>query len=120
MDKVQYWLEISDYDLETAEAMLKTKRLLYVAFMCHQTIEKIMKACCVYRKSESPPYTHNLSYLCEWCGIAEDFSEEQKKFIAELEPFNIESRYPTYKEALFKLLSVERCERIFDETRKLQ
>jgi uncharacterized protein YeeX (DUF496 family) len=39
--KINYWIELSDYDLETAEAMLKSKRYLYVGFMCHQTIEKI-------------------------------------------------------------------------------
>lgn len=36
---VAYWLDLADYDLETAEAMHKTKRWLYVAFMCHQVIE---------------------------------------------------------------------------------
>ena len=42
--KVQYWIEISDYDLDTAEAMLGSTRYLYVGFMCHQAIEKIFKA----------------------------------------------------------------------------
>lgn len=42
--KVTYWIEMSDYDLETAKAMLATGRYLYVGFMCHQTIEKILKA----------------------------------------------------------------------------
>lgn len=32
--KVTYWIEMSDYDLETAEAMLLTSRYLYVGFMC--------------------------------------------------------------------------------------
>ena len=35
LDKVKYWTEISDYDLETAEAMYSTGRWLYVGFMCH-------------------------------------------------------------------------------------
>ena len=43
-DKVTYWIEISDYDLETAQAMFATKRYLYVGFMCHQVIEKMLKA----------------------------------------------------------------------------
>ena len=34
-EKINYWIDLSDYDLETAAAMLKTKRYLYVAFMCH-------------------------------------------------------------------------------------
>ena len=43
--KVTYWIEMSDYDLETADAMLLTGRYLYVGFMCHQTIEKILYSC---------------------------------------------------------------------------
>ena len=43
-DKTSYWLEIADYDLETAKAMLETGRYLYVGFMCHQVIEKTLKA----------------------------------------------------------------------------
>jgi hypothetical protein len=36
--KIKYWIELSDYDFETAEAMLQSKRYLYVGFMCHQTL----------------------------------------------------------------------------------
>ncbi len=36
-DKAKYWLELSDYDFETALAMLNSKRYMYVGFMCHQT-----------------------------------------------------------------------------------
>ncbi len=28
------WVERSEYDMETAKAMLKAKRYLYVGFMC--------------------------------------------------------------------------------------
>ena len=44
LDRVKYWTNVSDYDLETAEAMYSTGRWLYVGFMCHQTLEKIFKA----------------------------------------------------------------------------
>lgn len=42
-EKVRYWLEIAEYDLETARAMLETGRYLYVGFMCHQVVEKALK-----------------------------------------------------------------------------
>jgi len=42
--KEKYWLEMAEYDIKTAEAMLESKRYLYVGFMAHQTIEKILKA----------------------------------------------------------------------------
>jgi hypothetical protein len=34
-DKTAYWLDIANEDLEVAEDLFKTKRWLYVAFMCH-------------------------------------------------------------------------------------
>ena len=39
-ERAEYWIEIADYEIETAKAMLQTGRYLYVGFMCHQTIEK--------------------------------------------------------------------------------
>jgi len=39
----KYWLDLSEYDFETAQAMLQSKRFLYVGFMCHQSIEKSLK-----------------------------------------------------------------------------
>lgn len=32
-EKITYWIDISDYDLETAKTMLTDKRYLYVGFM---------------------------------------------------------------------------------------
>ncbi|HMT12966.1 MAG TPA: HEPN domain-containing protein, partial [Ignavibacteria bacterium] len=43
-NKIKYWTELSDYDIESARVMLEGKRYLYVGFMCHQAIEKILKA----------------------------------------------------------------------------
>jgi HEPN domain-containing protein len=63
--KVQYWIEMSDYDFETAEAMLRSKRYLYVGFMCHQTIEKAFKAYFTRIISETAPFSHSLSYLAK-------------------------------------------------------
>ncbi|NLZ04899.1 MAG: HEPN domain-containing protein [Phycisphaerae bacterium] len=37
VDKVvQNWLSLAEYDLATAEAMLQTRRYLYVAFLSQQ------------------------------------------------------------------------------------
>ncbi len=48
-EKVLYWIDIAEYDMETAKVMLEGKRFLYVGFMCHQVIEKILKGyLCVY------------------------------------------------------------------------
>lgn len=54
--KISYWIELSDYDLDTAEALLASGRYLYVGFMSHQAIEKILKAYFVSVKNETAPF----------------------------------------------------------------
>ncbi|MDA3954974.1 MAG: HEPN domain-containing protein [Bacteroidales bacterium] len=121
MDKnIKYWIDLSDYDLETAEAMLKSKRYLYVGFMCHQTIEKIFKAYFTRLKNETAPFSHSLSYLAKRGEFYESFSENQKDFIDQIEPLNIEARYPSHKERLMRSLTESKCLEIIQKTKEIQ
>lgn len=117
--KISYWVELALYDLETASAMLESKRYLYVGFMAHQTIEKILKAYFVKTIKNTPPFTHNLSSLAKQSTISTSFSEEQLNLIDILEPLNIEARYPTHKEQLLKSLDSERSQDILNRTQEL-
>jgi HEPN domain-containing protein len=119
-DKINYWKDLSNYDLETAEAMLHSKRFLYVGFMCHQTIEKIFKAYYYRLTSDAAPFSHSLSYIARKGGFYENFSEDQQDFIDQLEPLNIEARYPSHKERLLKSLTYEKCTELIEKTQQLQ
>jgi len=119
-DKVKYWLDLSDYDLETAEAMFATGRWLYVGFMCHQTIEKIFKAYWCSKSSQTTPISHNLINIAQSCGLNSLMDEEQKMFISEIMPLNVEARYPSYKESLLKALSEGKCKELLEKTKNLQ
>ena len=116
MSESAYWLDLAQYDLETARSMRESKRYLYVGFMCHQVIEKALKACYSDRLRDIPPYTHNLSLLAQKAGLYSEMSEEQKNFLDFLEPLNIEARYPTRKDKLLALLSDEKCKDIIHKT----
>ncbi len=118
--QIKYWIDLSDYDLETAEAMLSARRYLYVGFMCHQTIEKAFKAYFSKLKSETAPYSHSLSYLAKKGEFYDLFTEQQKEFIDQVEPLNIEARYPSHKEKLLKSLSKSKCREIISQTKELQ
>jgi len=120
MDKVAYWLDLSNYDIETAEAMMATRRLLYVGFMCHQTIEKVMKAYWSNVKPEDVPYTHNLAKLAQSSGLISKMDEEQIELITELMPLNIEARYPHYKQELQAKLTLEYCQELLIKTKNLK
>ncbi len=119
-NKVIYWIEMSDYDFDTANAMLSTKRYLYVGFMCHQVIEKILKAYWSNVTEEPPLKIHSLSRLAEKSGLDKERSEKQLDFIDELEPLNIEARYPSYKERLMKSLTANRCKELIKQTNELR
>ena len=85
--KVKYWIDTAEYDLDTAQAMLDTGRYLYVGFLCHQTIEKCLKAV-IAKGGLFPPKIHNLLNLAEKANIIENIKKnilkrgrDMKKFI---------------------------------------
>lgn len=119
-EKVKYWLDIAEYDIETAEAMYVTRRWLYVAFMCHQVIEKTLKAYWSAKREDIPPYIHNHKRLAEGCGLYELLDEDQKDFINTISTFNIQARYPEYKAQLAQVLTESTCRHIIDKTKELQ
>ena len=119
-EKVNYWLDIADYDLDTAEAMYSTGRWLYVAFMCHQVIEKTLKAYWCSTQENEPPYIHNHKRLADGCGLYARMNEEQKDFLNTVTTYNIEARYPESKDALARKLDEDACRFIIDNTKALQ
>ncbi len=116
--KIKYWIDIAEYDLETAKAMFQTKRYLYVGFMCHQSIEKILKAV-ISKMGEFPPKIHHLIKLSNIAGIYNDMSEEQQTFLFSLNPLNIEARYPVYKDSIYTSLTNDNCKQLIEDTEVL-
>lgn len=117
-DKVEYWLELADYDLDSARVMFNGGKYLYVGFMCHQVIEKSLKAIIARDcgEGEIPPKIHHLTRLSEKAGLLDKMAETQKSFLADLNPLNIEARYPEYKERIASTLSKERCIKLIEDT----
>ena len=119
MDKiVEHWAERSLYDLDTAKIMLGTGRYLYVAYMCQQTIEKILKALIAQLGKENFPI-HNLNRLAEIATISNELTPEQFNFLAELTPYHIEARYGDYKENLSEIINEKKAEQVYKKTREI-
>lgn len=94
------WIKLSDYDLETARAMQKTGRYLYVLFCCQQAVEKRLKATVIDRTGEFPPKTHDLIRLMELAKIS--LAAKQQLFLRKLAAYYIETRYPEEEKELSK------------------
>ena len=115
--RVEYWIGLAEYDCKTAEVMLRGRRFLYVGFMCHQVAEKSLKACTWHFRETEPEFTHSLSRLLETSGINSELPDDLIKLLDELEPLNIEARYPTQKEKLLQSLTRQRCRRLVARTK---
>ena len=118
-DKINYWLELASYDLDSAQVMLKGGKYLYVGFMCHQTIEKALKAYFTYYNNDTPPYIHNLIRLSELAGLLSAYDDKQHKTVLTLSPLNIEARYPIQKKELESLLTNAYCKQLVEDTEEL-
>jgi len=114
---INYWFNMADYDLKTAQVMLDGRRYLYVGFMCHQVIEKALKGLYVKQHNKIPPYTHNLLALCADVNL--NLTKEQQDFFTKLNPLNIEARYPEMKENLGKAINKKRAYVLLEKTRSI-
>lgn len=114
--KVEYWLELCDDDLVTAKALLEKERLLHMGFFCHLIVEKALKAILASQIDEPPPKIHNLITLAKRSGIITELSEEQLNLLEQLNPLQIEARYPEHKDKIAETLSIEICANLYCET----
>ncbi len=86
------WVELSAYDLTTAEAMLTSGRYLYVLFCSQQAVEKRLKAIIVERTEAFPPRTHDLVKLAQAAGV--QLPEQRDVLLRTLNKYYIGTRYP--------------------------
>jgi len=116
IDKVEYWLELCDDDLNAAKAMLKSGNFLWTGFICHLIVEKALKAAIANIASEVPPKSHDLPKLADRTDICGDMSNEYKSLLNKLTPLQIEARYPEYKEKIAATLTESYCDKLLEET----
>ncbi len=116
-EKIEYWLDIADYDRQTARSLQNAGRYLYTVFMCQQATEKMLKANYIRIFAKEAPFSHNLVYLNSLMELGT--SDKQLKLMAELTTYYIEGRYPTYKKKLSALIGREKSTSILKETEAL-
>jgi len=86
------WVALADYDIETANHMFATARYLYVIFLCHLALEKLLKAHVAEVTQTLPIKTHDLIYLVKKCEL--ELSENHLDFIGKINTASIPTRYP--------------------------
>jgi len=86
------WIAMAEYDLETARHMLAAGRYPYVVFMCHLSLEKMLKAHVTEATQSVPAKSHDLIYLLKKSGLA--LSSDHIDFIGKINNASIPTRYP--------------------------
>ena len=97
---VTSWVNASRYDLQTARALLRSSRYIYVLFLCQQSLEKLLKAHVTRETGKLAPRIHNLVRLADTSD--EEFSLEERALLERLSLYYLQSRYPPEIEALAK------------------
>lgn len=116
-DSINNWIKSSNYDIRTAENMLKTGRYIYVLFMCHLSVEKLLKALYEVVLKKIPPKTHNLVYLSKSIGL--QIPEKSLSTIESLNDLSIVTRYPEDMDSLVKAFKKERVAEYLNRTKAL-
>ena len=114
---VKYWVDLSKYDIDTAKAMLESGRYLYVLFTCQQSIEKMIKALIVKTTNSFPPKIHDLVKLIKIARV--DIDIEQKEFLAKLNYYYLETRYPRELSEISKQIKKDTALDFYKNTEKI-
>ena len=101
-DKFEYWLDIAQYDLESATTMLSGGRWLYVVFMCQQAIEKLAKGLYTLYIDDNIPRVHNIKSIIERFEdkLPVEIPEEKYRLFEALSAYYLNNRYPDYMSKL--------------------
>lgn len=116
MDSITNWIKSSNYDIKTAEHMFATGRYVYVLFMCHLSVEKLLKALYEVTQGKVPPKTHNLIYLSN--AVKLEIPENLLQTIESLNDLSVVTRYPEDISALVKAFKKDRVADYLKKTKE--
>lgn len=114
---IDYWLKTAAHDMDVAETLFQNQKYDWCLFIGHLVIEKTLKAFYVRDKLEIPPKIHNLVRLAENTKLS--LTEDQFVFLADVNDFNIETRYPDAKFSFYKTCTKEFTEGQFSMIKEM-
>jgi len=116
---IEYWTMNAERDWERAKHCYKTKDYVFCLFCLHLSLEKICKALWVkHNETNYPPKIHNLEKILRYTPI--ELNEEDWKFLINLNMFQLEGRYPDYRDKIYKICTKDFTKEIFDEAKKMK
>ena len=97
-EKYTYWLELAQYDLDSAQTMYAGGRWFYVAFMCQQALEKLCKGLYNFYIDDNVPRVHNIPYILAKIETSLSLTVETEVYnlIDTLSSLYVNNRYPDF------------------------
>lgn len=99
---IKHWKNTSELDYVTFKNLFNSGDYNWALFMGHLVLEKLLKALIVQNNTDniSIPKSHDLLLLAEKAHLTVD---EQKADLLDMATaFNINARYPDYKQSFYK------------------
>ena len=100
-EAVRRWRESAKRNLETAKEMMALNHRDWALFVGQLSLEKLLKGIIAKQSDDAPPYIHNLVRLSDIAHIR--LNQTQKDQLATISRFNVEARYDSIKEELYKM-----------------
>ncbi len=118
-DYIKYWENTAAKDWKAVQNMFKSKDYLHALFFAHLVLEKLCKAHWVKdHESNHPPKIHNLIYLIDNIPLKADAA--QRAFLEKMNTFQLEGRYPDYKNTRYKMCNKKFTEETLKQANSIQ
>ncbi len=105
-EHIAYWIDSAENDLEAANNLFESGNYDWCLFIGHLVLEKALKAIYVqFTNNLIPPKIHNLTRLAELSNLRPE--KEIDRFLVIANKFQIEGRYPEYKNEFYKICTKE-------------
>ena len=99
-EQIKYWVATAEHDMPAAEHLFTNGQYVWCLYIGHLILEKILKAVYVRDNKTTPPKIYDLVKLAKATKL--ELTKEQMEFLNIATDFNLETRYPDVKMALYK------------------
>ncbi|MEM2869096.1 MAG: HEPN domain-containing protein [Thermoplasmata archaeon] len=115
-DRVLIWVKQAKREMESAERALAAGDFYLVAWLCHQSVEKMLRALLMHKNLEPPEEKHSLIRL----GHIASVPPEHDTRLRELTPHYTLSRYPDASgEPPYELYTKEKAEALMEDAKEV-
>ena len=120
-EKYLYWLDLANYDLNSADAMFTTGRWFYVVFMCQQAIEKLCKGLYTLYLDDNVPKVHNIKqiFMCFEEKLTVNVDDDKYNLFDSLSAHYLTSRYPDFNMQTNRQTNKNEAERLLTKTKEV-